>query len=131
MQNYEYVRQNWQKLKEKEAGAEKRPSSLLKSLPANLPALMRAHRMNERVYRMGLGLSEEETRAKMAEAWKTLSLALDQGDKDPIGETMGDILFTLAGLARHRGLDAEHLLREKNRKFLQKLEESEKKEVEG
>jgi len=103
---------NWETLK-----AEERPEnqSLLASVPAELPALANAQSIQRRV--AGVGFDWPETAGiieKLTEEVRELEQAPDHEEKE---KEFGDILFTLANLARHWNIDLEAALRQTNRRF--------------
>jgi MazG family protein len=125
----EDVALNWAKIKKTEKGALQATSSL-KSVPANLPALLRAHRLCERALREGYDLhGNGEAWDGVQERFEELRNALAEKDKDLFGELMGDLLFDLAGLARAWRLNAEDLLRLANQRFLERFEGAEKEPI--
>jgi len=63
------------------------------------------------------------------ERFEKLRTALEEKDKDLVGEVMGDFLFDLAGLARHWRLNAEDVLRRANQRFLEHFENKEKEQI--
>jgi MazG family protein len=116
------VAENWARIKKRE----KNRTSLLQGVPADLPALLRAHRLSERASKRyarpadGEGIWDEvETR--FGELGKSI---FEKGDPQQIGEILGEFLFALANLTRHMGLNAENLLREANRRFLDSRNDS-------
>lgn len=99
------------------------PVSLLDDVPRVLPALVRAEKLAKRAAEVGfdwpdvpavLGKAREET-AELEEA-------IASGDKAAMHEELGDLLFSVANLARHLGLDAEAALRDANRKFTRRFQ---------
>ena len=106
------VRQ-WHEIKKKE-----KPSGLLDSVPVNLPALLRSHRLTERAGKAGFDWDGpapvmDAVDAEMAE----LKNAIETGDKSRIAEELGDVFFTLVNLSRHHKINAEDCLRGANSKF--------------
>ena len=67
----------------------------------------------------------EEIWAEIEEGFGELRKNISEQDKNRIGKEMGDLLFALANLARVSGLNAEDLLREANRRFLERLKKIE------
>ena len=61
----------------------------------------------------------------MEEEFKELTEAISNRDKDRIGEEIGDLLFSMVNLARHWHLNAEHILRSANQKFIDRFREME------
>ena len=119
----EEVAENWEQIKRTEKGALTTLSSLLERVPLNLPALLRAHRLSDRASKVNfVGSNTEEVWARVIEEFEELGKGILDQDKKRIGEEMGNLLFGLANLARFWGLNAEHLLRIRNQKFLERSE---------
>ncbi len=91
---------------------------ILDDVPATLPALLQAEKIQGRAARHGFDWPEvapvfdkvEEELEELREAWRS-------GDQDHIREEVGDLLFVAVNLARHVGVHPELALRESNRKF--------------
>lgn len=116
------VSRNWAKIKQQEKGENRPASSALRDVPADLPALLRAHRLGERASRAGLGSKgEEEAWEKVKERFERLSGARNRKDEDKIREETGGLLLNITDFARHRGWNAESLLREVNREFIRRF----------
>ena len=126
--NAEEVAENWEKIKKKEMGVSESSSKLIESVPANLPALLRAHRLIAR----GAKLKPEHENGwtKVQQAFERLTRVMARGERERIKEGIGALLFSLASLARDEGLNAEHVLREENKKFVDRFRESGKDEPE-
>jgi MazG family protein len=108
------VLNNWEKLKAREKGER----GVLSGVPRSMPALARAQRIGEKVARVGFDWEDAGgSRAKVAEEMGELDRAIAQGDPSGIEDEMGDILFALANLSRHLGVDAEAALRHAIDKF--------------
>jgi MazG family protein len=112
----EEVAENWEKIKRQEKGLSATSSKLMESVPSNLPALLRAHRLMERAARVES--NDADRWAEVQVAFRDLSQVLATDDKEAIKEELGDLLIALVGLAGQRGLNAEHILREANERFL-------------
>jgi MazG family protein len=124
--NAEDVALNWAMIKKEEKGDPKDTSSLLKDVPVNLPALLKAHRLNERASKVDFDWpNADAVWDEVLEKFEELSAAVSRQDRDLFSEEMGDLLFSLANLARHWGFNSEHLLRVANRKFLDHFEKIE------
>jgi MazG family protein len=105
---------NWERIK----AEEKKSRGVLSGVPKSLPALARAQRIGEKVSRVGFDWeSAEGSRAKLSEELLELDQAVAKGDKNAMEAEMGDVLFALANLSRHHGLDAEGALRRTIEKF--------------
>ena len=109
------VLQNWEKLKEKERGAQKENKGILDGVPAALPALNQAQEYQERAARVGFDWREvEDVLDKVREEIEEIKSA---ENPDQVKAELGDLFFVLVNLARWRGVDAESALREANIKF--------------
>jgi len=105
----------WDRLKDKETANRK---SLMDDIPP-LPALKYAQKQQQRAARVGFDWSEtSDVMAKMREELAELEYEVEQQhDIRRIEDEFGDVLFTLANLARKLDLDAELCLMQSNRKF--------------
>ena len=122
----EEVSENWDRIKKTEKGAPVSFSSLLQSVPIDLPALLRAQRLSERASKVDFDWpNREEIWGKVQEEKEELGKAILDRDKERLEEEIGDLLFSLVNLARHWGLDAEHLMRDANQKFIERFKEME------
>ncbi len=106
------VTHNWEVLKqaEREEGA-----SMLDGVPKEMPALAFSQRVQARVARVGFDW--EDTNGvidKLAEEVTELTEATSQEEK---AAEFGDLLFTLANIARREGIDLESALRQANERF--------------
>src|SRR6185369_4483712 len=109
------VRQAWERRKLKE---EPGRASLLAGVPTSLPALLAAYRLTQKA--AGVGFDWPDAGAvlkKVDEETAELRDALAVGNRDAMREEIGDLLFTLANLARKLDLDPEAALAGTNRKF--------------
>jgi tetrapyrrole methylase family protein/MazG family protein len=127
--NAEEVAENWEKIKKKEMGVSDSSSKLIENVPANLPALLRAHRLIARGAR--LKPDDENAWTKVQQAFERLTKGMANGEREKVKEAIGALLFSLAGLAKDKGLNAEHVLREANQKFVDRFRESGQDEPQG
>jgi tetrapyrrole methylase family protein / MazG family protein len=117
----EEVAENWEKIKMQERGLPETSSGLMESVPSNLPALLRAHRLMERAAR--LKPDHKDMWGEVQDAFRRLSEVPAKEDGKAIKQGIGDLLITLVGLARQGGLNAEHVLREANERFVERFRE--------
>ncbi len=113
---------NWEVIKEAERAAKKRERTLA-DVPAALPALMRAQKLQARAARVGFDWPD--TRGvldKIREELAEVEAAIASGDKAHTEEELGDVLFAVTNLARFVGADAETALRGTNAKFVRRFE---------
>jgi ATP diphosphatase len=115
----EQVLANWAKLKAEEkkrkTGSE---GSVLDGVPVAAPALMRAERLTEKASRIGFDWPDlAGVRGKLAEELDELDEAIASGSRDAMEHELGDVLFSLANLARFIKTPAEDALRMAIRRF--------------
>jgi tetrapyrrole methylase family protein/MazG family protein len=107
----------WEQLKateQKDAGVEKR---LLSGVPRSLPALLRAHEIGTRVAAVGFDWPDTAgVMDKIEEEVRELRQALAQSPARA-SEELGDVLFSIANLARKLDLEPEGALRMATEKF--------------
>jgi ATP diphosphatase len=100
------------------AKAAERKGRTLDGVALGLPALLRAVKLQNRAARVGFdwpetGMVLDKLREEAAE----LVEARDRLGPDQVAEEMGDLLFVMANLARHLGVEPEGALRAANAKF--------------
>lgn len=113
------VLRNWEEIKrlEKPASGEKR--RLLDEVPRAMPALSEATKLGWKAAKVGFDWPEvagllEKVREETAE----LEAEIPSGrEHSAVAEELGDLLFTVANLARHLKVDPEMALRDANGKF--------------
>jgi len=118
------VRQAWERRKLRE---EPDRASLLAGVPASLPALLGAYRLTQKA--AGVGFDWPDAGAvleKVEEEAAELREALAAGDREATREEVGDLLFTLANLARKLDVDPEAALAGTNLKFRRRFAQVEK-----
>jgi len=115
------VLRNWEIIKrgEKGAGVSGSAPSTLDGIPAALPALPKAQRLGTKAARVGFDWEEvEHLLDKVDEELGELRREIgDPERREAVAEEVGDLLFTVAMLARRLDLDAEQALERANRKF--------------
>ena len=124
LNNSEEVALNWEKIKQEERGGKNDKLSSFRSVPTNLPALLRAHRLSERAGKVDFDWAgPDEIWEKVQEEFDELREAIEIKDRERVAEEVGDLLFSIVNLSRHWRLNAENLLRLANKKFLTRFEE--------
>ncbi|MFN0023091.1 MAG: nucleoside triphosphate pyrophosphohydrolase [Parvularculaceae bacterium] len=92
--------------------------SILDDVPLGLPGLTRAVKLQKRAARVGFDWTNpRDVLDKIAEETGELIDAMDAGAPDAIEDEYGDLLFVMANLSRHLGIDPEAALRRANEKF--------------
>jgi MazG family protein len=122
----------WRRIKaeEKAERGAGEAASVLEDVPIGLPALTRAVKLQTRVAEVGfdwpslapvLAKAEEEIGELKAALEETPVEAKDDHAKR-VAEEFGDLLFVMANVARHLGVDPEAALRDANAKFVRRFE---------
>ncbi len=124
----EEVKQVWERVKQNEAHHD----SVISDYPVSMPALSIACRVGEQAASVGFdwtrlaGISNTPDPGataslialeKLEEEAGELRTAIGSGDRDSVTEELGDLLFSLANVARLLNIDAEAALHEANGKF--------------
>ena len=104
------VLNTWDALKNKEKGRATAKDEL-ESVPATLPALMKAAKLQKRASRYGYGSCE------LALALETVKQQAEQMQTQPSPQAMGQLLFAAVQAARAAGIDPEHALQDAYREF--------------
>jgi nucleoside triphosphate diphosphatase len=111
------VVEQWEAIKAKEQADAGQKKRLLAGVPRSLPALLRAHEIGTRVAAVGFDwVKTADVVDKIDEEVRELRGALAEGAARA-AEEMGDLLFTVANLARKLGVEPESALRAANEKF--------------
>lgn len=106
------------KAQERAARGEAGPEDPLGGVARALPALARAEKISRRAAAYGFDWDEAaQVVAKVREETDEVADALAEGDPAAVAEEIGDLLFAVANLARHAGIDPEAALRAGNAKF--------------
>jgi len=122
----------WEKIKRDENIRDGGEGSSLDGVPASLPALLRAQRLQAKAARVGFDWARwEDAWHKVQEEIGEVQEALDAGDDDRIADEFGDLLFSMVNVARLRGMDAEDCLRRAAGKFTQRFRKVEAKMMAG
>ncbi len=107
---------NWEALKKKER---QKDASMLDGVPKDMPALSYSQEIQSRVARVGFDWEDDEgVIDKLAEEVREFKQAEGKGQKE---REFGDLLFTLANIARRQGIDLESALRQANRRFYKRF----------
>ncbi len=120
------VAENWETIKIKEG-----KESILDGIPGNLPALIRAQRMQEKAANVGFDWPQTDSGKqkvweKLEEELSELKTELENGDVDKSREEFGDLLFSLVNVGRFFDLNAEDSLRQTNKKFVNRFQHIER-----
>lgn len=117
--NAEEVVVNWEEHKKREG---KQRSSILEGIPKELPALLRAHRLQSRASRVGFDWDRaEDVLKKLDEEVREFKEAVKQKKKGEIEDELGDILFMIVNISRFIGVNPEDALRKTISKFISRF----------
>ena len=118
---------DWETIKAAER-ASKAQQGTLDGVAVGLPALLRALKLQKRAARVGFDWPDtSHVIDKIVEEAKELNEARDTLSQAEVEEEFGDLLFVMANLGRHLGLDPESALRATNAKFTRRFEKVEAK----
>lgn len=123
LKDAEAVLDHWQKLKAKEKEEQKQKrASILEGVPRQLPALMKAHRIQQRVARVGFDWEKiEDVFAKLKEEVGEFETACLEKDDRKIEEELGDLFFAAVNVARYLEKDPEEALHRTIDKFIRRF----------
>jgi ATP diphosphatase len=94
------------------------PSGLLDDVPLALPGLTRAVKLQAKASLAGFDWNDVRlVLEKIREETGEIAAAVDAGDPRAVEDEIGDLLFTVANLARHVHADPEAAIRRANAKF--------------
>ncbi len=127
----EDVVNNWEAIKKKEKGA-KSQTEVLKSVPANLPALMRSYKVQQKAAQVGFDWDNiEDVFSKVIEEINELRDVYKSKNVARITEEVGDVFFALVNLSRFLGTQPELALNATTNKFIARFEFMEKESREA
>ena len=116
-ENSDVVKQNWEQIKLKEKGNEKK--SVLSGVPQSMPALVKAYRMQEKAAQVGFDWeTKEQVWAKVDEELLEFKEATSDEEKE---NELGDLLFSLVNYARFSNINPDDALEKTNRKFIKRF----------
>ena len=90
----------------------------LSGIPAGLPALARALKLQQKAGKVGFDWNDPKAvLAKIREEADEIAVELDTSGREKVAGEIGDLLFAVVNLARHLDIDPETALRGTNLKF--------------
>ena len=93
-------------------------TSLLDDVPNTLPGLASAVKLQKKAGKVGFDWNDPgAVIAKIREELVEMEVEIKSGNTENQKKELGDILFAVANLARHQGIDPEFALRGTNQKF--------------
>jgi MazG family protein len=118
------VEENWEQLKIRENNGYK---PVLSGVPASLPAIVKANRIQEKVRGVGFDWEKrEQIWDKVLEEIAELKEEINNHDTQTIESELGDVLFSIINASRLYEIDPEAALEKTNRKFIKRFNYLEK-----
>ena len=109
------VCKNWEQLKMTEKDGNK---TVLSGVPASMPSLIKAYRMQEKAANVGFDWEKkEEVWAKVKEEIAEVEQEMQRGDAVNLEKEFGDLLFSLVNASRLYGTNPDNALEQTNNKF--------------
>ncbi len=109
---------NWDAIKRKSKG-QKTTAQSMNSVPRELPALMRATKLQKKAADVGFDWSDVSGALdKLEEEIAELRQAIGNNDRENMSEELGDVLFSAVNVSRFIKIDAEEALTATSDKFL-------------
>jgi MazG family protein len=123
----EEVIENWEELKLKEGNR-----SVLSGVPISLPAMIKSHRIQDKVRAVGFDWDhKEQVWEKVVEEINEVKHELINGEeKERMEDEIGDLLFSIVNAARLYDIEPETALERTNRKFIKRFKYLEAKALE-
>jgi len=113
----EEVKTNWEEIKLSEGRV-----NLLDGMPPLLPALQLAHRIQEKVSKVGFDWErKEDVWKKVVEEIEEMHQSELEGTHDELEGEIGDVIFALVNYARFLRVNPENALRKTNNKFIKRF----------
>ena len=109
------VCKNWEQLKMTEKDGNK---TILSGVPASMPSLIKAYRMQEKAANVGFDWEKkEDVWAKVKEEITEVEAEMQSGNKVAMEKEFGDLLFSLVNASRLYGINPDNALEQTNNKF--------------
>ncbi len=121
------VIQNWEQIKLKEKEGNK---SVLSGVPSALPALIKAHRIQDKARNVGFDWEErEQVWDKVQEEIGEFKEEVRNCDADKMEAEFGDLMFSIINAARLYKINPENALERTNKKFIRRFNYLEEKTI--
>ncbi|WP_294081326.1 nucleoside triphosphate pyrophosphohydrolase [Proteiniphilum sp. UBA5384] len=119
------VEQSWEQIKLKEKG---RKQSVLEGVPASLPSLVKAYRIQDKARNAGFDWNQRhDVWDKVKEELGELEVEIEKMDNSRMEAEFGDMLFSIINAARLYKINPDNALERTNRKFIYRFDYMEKK----
>ena len=111
------VSSNWEKIKQQEG-----KKSILSGLPATMPAMTKALRLQEKTKKVGFEWENTaQVREKVREEMEELEKEVADGNATAIEDEFGDVMFAMINYARFLQVDPDRALERTNQKFIRRF----------
>lgn len=125
----EQVLQNWEQLKLKEKGGNRR---VLAGVPDSLPSVIKAFRVQEKAAHVGFDWETADgAMDKVREEYAELAAELKAGDRQKAESELGDLLFSIINVARLCDIHPDNALEKTNAKFIRRFNYVEESAIAG
>ena len=116
VKDHEDVKRNWEELKIREG------RTVLAGVPVNLPAMIKANRIQDKVKAVGFDWEEKsQIWEKVNEELSELKKEVETGDIMGMESEFGDLIFSVINAARLYEIDPESALEKTNKKFIKRF----------
>lgn len=113
------VVKSWEQLKLKEKDGNK---TLLSGVPASLPSLIKAYRIQDKARNVGFDWEEkEDVWHKVKEEIEEYQTEIDKMDQKKATDEFGDLMFSLVNAARLYHINPDNALERTNQKFIRRF----------
>lgn len=124
------VLSQWDAIKRQEKGDEEKP--YLHRTGKGLPAMLRSFKLQKKAAKVGFDWPDDAgVIDKIREELAEVEVELQAGQRDLLGEEIGDLLFSVVNLARRHQLDPEILLESTNVKFEDRFDQMDQRLQQG
>ena len=113
------VEDTWEQIKQKEKDGNK---SVLSGVPAALPSLIKAYRIQDKARHVGFDWEErDQVWDKVKEEIQEFQTEVNNMDANKMEAEFGDVLFSLINAARLYHINPDNALERTNRKFISRF----------
>lgn len=125
-ENTDEALKSWDSIKQKTKGIKSQYESMV-SVPRELPALMRAQKIQAKAAKVGFDWQDKDGAiSKVHEEINELLNAVEHNNQSEIEDEFGDLLFSCVNVSRFLNVDSEEALTKATDKFMQRFEIVEK-----
>ena len=113
------IKQQWESIKQQERKSQQ-AETVFKDIPSQLPSVLKAAKLQKRAASVGFDWTEEEP--IYAKVYEEIDEVRTAENDDHLEEEIGDLLFAVINLARHKQVNPERALQRANNKFVQRFQ---------